>query len=598
MAKNDAEIIISAELDTGDAEKGIERLVRELSEKRIDLMINADSLKSVQTSYLNALDNVNAAGSGASKTMIDNLNKLKGEYEELIAKNIQLRGHISNLNSEISRINGSNIKRISDDMKVIPLQADLVNKSISGIRESINNASIGITNFNRRIFNLIRNAFIFRFISHGFRSISSVLATLINRDLRFSESLIIVRANLIRAFAPIFQAVLPWIRSLGNALVWISQQIIRFINWLTGSNIQIVRTAQEGRKVVDNFMKIVSPKREMFDFEKPRKNSDKILNNLKKSKDESKGILASFDKLETLKFAEDDAERLKGENRGLDIGISSNIDDQIAMAINNIEDKPLDFTVNDNLSDQIRKQVNGINLPVLDFKVNGMDIEKIKDFTDRLWILRDAIVGIGIALIVYKVIKGITDFFTLLTPGGWVTIGIGAIAGLLALVAIHFDDIKRFCSEAGDKIKDFASWIKYSFFNLLDRLLDKIRPIIDAFKNIGSGIGGFFSGIGNLFGGGSRVAINAPRLAQGGVLRGGDPFLAYVNDQPRGQTNIETPLSTMVEAFKQAIDETSYGQNQMVTITADGDMLEFLRMFDIKLSKEKMRSGNYFLNEF
>lgn len=598
MAKNDAEIIISAELDTGDAEKGIERLVRELSEKRIDLRINADSLKSVQTSYLNALDNVNAAGSGASKTMIDNLNKLKGEYEELIAKNIQLRGHISNLNSEISRINGSNIKRISDDMKVIPLQADLVNKSISGIRESINNASIGITNFNRRIFNLIRNAFIFRFISHGFRSISSVLATLINRDLRFSESLIIVRANLIRAFAPIFQAVLPWIMSLGNALVWISQQIIRFINWLTGSNIQIVRTAQEGRKVVDNFMKIVSPKREMFDFEKPRKNSDKILNNLKKSKDESKGILASFDKLETLKFAEDDAERLKGENRGLDIGISSNIDDQIAMAINNIEDKPLDFTVNDNLSDQIRKQVNGINLPVLDFKVNGMDIEKIKDFTDRLWILRDAIVGIGIALIVYKVIKGITDFFTLLTPGGWVTIGIGAIAGLLALVAIHFDDIKRFCSEAGDKIKDFASWIKYSFFNLLDRLLDKIRPIIDAFKNIGSGIGGFFSGIGNLFGGGSRVAINAPRLAQGGVLRGGDPFLAYVNDQPRGQTNIETPLSTMVEAFKQAIDETSYGQNQMVTITADGDMLEFLRMFDIKLSKEKMRSGNYFLNEF
>ena len=32
--------------------------------------------------------------------------------------------------------------------------------------------------------------------------------------------------------------------------------------------------------------------------------------------------------------------------------------------------------------------------------------------------------------------------------------------------------------------------------------------------------------------------------------------MAILGDQPSGQTNIETPLATMVDAFKQAMSET------------------------------------------
>ena len=46
-----------------------------------------------------------------------------------------------------------------------------------------------------------------------------------------------------------------------------------------------------------------------------------------------------------------------------------------------------------------------------------------------------------------------------------------------------------------------------------------------------------------------------PMLADGAVIRGGDPFMAVLGDQPRGVTNIETPLPTMVKAFKQAMAE-------------------------------------------
>lgn len=56
-----------------------------------------------------------------------------------------------------------------------------------------------------------------------------------------------------------------------------------------------------------------------------------------------------------------------------------------------------------------------------------------------------------------------------------------------------------------------------------------------------------------------NATVSLPRLANGAVIQGGQPFLAWLGDQPRGQTNIETPLATMVEAFKQAQAENGGG---------------------------------------
>lgn len=68
--------------------------------------------------------------------------------------------------------------------------------------------------------------------------------------------------------------------------------------------------------------------------------------------------------------------------------------------------------------------------------------------------------------------------------------------------------------------------------------------------------------------------INAPQipyLANGAVIRGGDPFMAVLGDQPKGQTNIETPLPTMVNAFKQAIAESGgAGGEVSVRVYLDG----------------------------
>ena len=67
---------------------------------------------------------------------------------------------------------------------------------------------------------------------------------------------------------------------------------------------------------------------------------------------------------------------------------------------------------------------------------------------------------------------------------------------------------------------------------------------------------------------GQMSSINLPRLATGAVIPPNKEFLAVLGDQKSG-TNIETPLATMVEAFKQAMAESGGGATTVV-IQLDG----------------------------
>lgn len=70
--------------------------------------------------------------------------------------------------------------------------------------------------------------------------------------------------------------------------------------------------------------------------------------------------------------------------------------------------------------------------------------------------------------------------------------------------------------------------------------------------------------------------VSIPRLANGAVIQPNNEFLAILGDQRSG-VNIETPLATMVEAFKQALSEsgitTSNNSPVKATITLDGRVL-------------------------
>lgn len=98
----------------------------------------------------------------------------------------------------------------------------------------------------------------------------------------------------------------------------------------------------------------------------------------------------------------------------------------------------------------------------------------------------------------------------------------------------------------------------------LNWLISKINTIKFTVPSWVPGLGGKSIG-GHLS---SLSEVHLPRLATGAVIPPNKEFLAVLGDQKSG-TNIETPLATMVDAFKQAMAESGGGTTTVV-IQLDG----------------------------
>ena len=93
----------------------------------------------------------------------------------------------------------------------------------------------------------------------------------------------------------------------------------------------------------------------------------------------------------------------------------------------------------------------------------------------------------------------------------------------------------------------------------LNWLISKINTIKFTVPSWVPGLGGKSIG-GHLS---SLSEVHLPRLATGAVIPPNKEFLAVLGDQKSG-TNIETPLATMVDAFKQAMSEYGGGTTTVV----------------------------------
>ena len=86
-----------------------------------------------------------------------------------------------------------------------------------------------------------------------------------------------------------------------------------------------------------------------------------------------------------------------------------------------------------------------------------------------------------------------------------------------------------------------------------------------------------------------------PRYANGGVFYGGDPMLGILNDQPRGQVNVETPLQTMLDAFNTSLDSRNGGMatnmQPVVNIRFNGELSQLARILKPELDIESGRIG-------
>ena len=102
-----------------------------------------------------------------------------------------------------------------------------------------------------------------------------------------------------------------------------------------------------------------------------------------------------------------------------------------------------------------------------------------------------------------------------------------------------------------------------------------INNVIDGLNRLVSAANSLSDLTGKHYGSVSRVNIAKlpiPKLATGAVIPPNREFMAVLGDQKSG-TNIETPLATMVQAFKQALAESGYGGNNEAVLVLDKDVL-------------------------
>lgn len=106
---------------------------------------------------------------------------------------------------------------------------------------------------------------------------------------------------------------------------------------------------------------------------------------------------------------------------------------------------------------------------------------------------------------------------------------------------------------------------------IIDIFEGVVNTIISGMNNLSFDVPDWIPEIGGSKFGFDLQKLELPRLANGAVIQGGRPFAAILGDQRFGQTNIETPLNTMVEAFKQAMREGNGGMAGEITIVAQLD---------------------------
>ena len=199
----------------------------------------------------------------------------------------------------------------------------------------------------------------------------------------------------------------------------------------------------------------------------------------------------------------------------------------------------------------------------------------VKDFFRIFGVVSDIIGGI------IKVIGGIITFLTGTFTGDWEK---------------TWDGIVQIFEGIWDAIKSVINSLLGGIEKMANGVVDGINFVIRALNNLSfdlpSWLPGDLGGKSLGFNLSELPPVTIPRLATGAVIRGGNPFMAILGDQPAGHTNIEAPLSTIEQAVENVIGKSGYGRESVpVTINLNYDGETFARLSIPDILSELRRQG-------
>ena len=402
---------------------------------------------------------------------------------------------------------------------------DSMNKtSFNVFGKSINEVGNKIDKFKTKMSRLVGTAMIFSLIRNQLTSLRNGFISLLKTNDQFSSSLNQIKANLMTAFTPIYNACLPAINSLMNSLSKVTGTIAVFVANLFGTSIK--------------------------DATKDAKKLSSALNKTASSAKKASGSLGSFDTLEVLPD-DSGSGASTTSNNSIDYSGELTYSQKLLDFMNNIVDyvKQNKETILGMLAG-ILTSITLIKLGVGGFLSLGIGvaiagivtlvqgiINFIKDpswenFSIILQGLTLILAGVAIAMLAVNAAN----------PIAWIMLAIAVITALAVLIIKKWDSIKKIFSSVGEwfyntvispiatffsdlwngianGVSTIIDWIKGNWQGLL---LFIVNPVAGVFKllydncegfrnvvdNVVSAVKGFFSGLWNNMKNGALNAWN------------------------------------------------------------------------------------------
>lgn len=651
MAKKDSAIVIDTKLNTEKIEADFEKI-----DKKTKNMINrynrsVDSIKRQELALDKVKQKLNDIESGnVVPTSIKDmdaqlkknnaeLDKVSKKYNELSSKKFttsiedkeierlkQAQIDLNQINSEI--IEEMNLaKETSPEVQQLRQQINNMTSSLEetkkqtselgkethealnqkskflGIKDGFEDVGNRVDKFKKRITRLIGTVAIFSLIRNGLTSLRNGFMSLLKQNDGFNSSLNQIKANLMTAFAPIYNAILPAINTLMNALSKLTGTIAVFVSGLFGTSLR--------------------------DAKNQAQDLSKSLEDVGTSGDEASGSLSSFDNLEVVGGSDSSSSSGGGTNTGIDYSGEITYSEKLLNILNKIKD----FVVEN--KESIIGFIAGITAALISMKVFGID---------PILGLGIGIIIAGIVLLIQGIINFINDpswdnFATILNglaliltgvaiamlavnaanPITWIMLAIAAVAAFVAIIIKYRDEIKAWLEKAWNWIKEKVVNPVVNGFNIakdaIVNIMQKIKSTISNIWNsiwstirnvINKIIGGIESMINTVIKGLNKIIepltkvgnsilgavgiksfkfstisqVKLPRLATGTVIPPRSEFAAILGDQKRG-VNIEAPLDTIVDAFNKSLDSRNNSNGDLVIET----LTIINRMGDTDISK-------------
>ena len=428
--------------------------------------------------------------------------KTEAAINKLIAKSDATGFKLSDLDRQFERLSNSaknstlGLNEASNSMKRLENTTSRANRNLRNAnnstrryRENMNGARSATGMF---IGSMFKWGIVFPLVMKGITTVASYIGSALMTNAQFANSLAQIRSNLMVAFMPIYQAVLPALNALMSALATVTAYIAAFVSALFGKTYQASFGAAQSMNA-----SIASMKNMEKQGKKTSGAVDKIGDSAEKTKKKIQRSLAGFDEINKLSIPDNSDKAPKAPKGG---GGGGGID-PIPMVAPNIDLSPTSAAMQ-KINEMVEKLKDIISKIFQPFKnawarEGAATIASIKYALHGIWELIKAIgssfldvwtngTGEAILVVILQILQNIFNIIgdiAITFADAWNAGGIGTsivqslantFLNLLTVVKLVGDSFREVWGEVGPGVASTFMQILDSTSGLLENLSEKL----------------------------------------------------------------------------------------------------------------------------